>query len=120
ISFLAHLPPLGLGVYQLLEVSSSEAVLTDYNIYMSGRDSVQEKPDRFFKIKEMPNSVDSIILENSYMKLWFSGISGLLEKINTKEDGKNHQMKVEFAWYGTTSNRDKSGAYLFLPDGDAK
>lgn len=29
-------------------------------------------------------------------------------------------MKVEFAWYGTTSNRDKSGAYLFLPDGDAK
>uniref|UniRef100_A0A663MVE3 mannosyl-oligosaccharide 1,3-1,6-alpha-mannosidase n=1 Tax=Athene cunicularia TaxID=194338 RepID=A0A663MVE3_ATHCN len=42
------------------------------------------------------------------------------EKINTKEDGKNHQMKVEFAWYGTTSNRDKSGAYLFLPDGDAK
>uniref|UniRef100_A0A8C0FTV7 Mannosidase alpha class 2A member 1 n=1 Tax=Bubo bubo TaxID=30461 RepID=A0A8C0FTV7_BUBBB len=42
------------------------------------------------------------------------------QKINTKEDGKNHQMKVEFAWYGTTSNRDKSGAYLFLPDGDAK
>uniref|UniRef100_A0A8C9NUW4 mannosyl-oligosaccharide 1,3-1,6-alpha-mannosidase n=1 Tax=Serinus canaria TaxID=9135 RepID=A0A8C9NUW4_SERCA len=42
------------------------------------------------------------------------------QKINTKEDDKNHQMKVEFAWYGTTSNRDKSGAYLFLPDGDAK
>lgn len=81
---------------------------------------MQEKPDRIFKIKEMPNSVDNIILENSYMKLWFSGMSGLLEKINTKEDGKNHQMKVEFAWYGTTSNRDKSGAYLFLPDGDAK
>lgn len=120
VSFLAHLPPLGLGVYQLLEVPSSEANLAEYNIYMSGRDSVQEKSDRIFKIKEMQNSVDNIILENSYMKLWFSGTSGLLEKINTKEDGKNHQMKVEFAWYGTTSNRDKSGAYLFLPDGDAK
>uniref|UniRef100_A0A8C3BT26 Alpha-mannosidase n=1 Tax=Cairina moschata TaxID=8855 RepID=A0A8C3BT26_CAIMO len=120
ISFLAHLPPLGLGVYQLLEVPSSETTLADYDIYLSGRNSVQEKPDRIFKIKEMPNSVDNIILENSYMKLWFSGMSGLLEKINTKEDGKNHQMKVEFAWYGTTSNRDKSGAYLFLPDGDAK
>uniref|UniRef100_A0A8C8BFS3 mannosyl-oligosaccharide 1,3-1,6-alpha-mannosidase n=1 Tax=Otus sunia TaxID=257818 RepID=A0A8C8BFS3_9STRI len=118
ISFVAHLPPLGLGVYQLLEVQSSEAVLADYNIYL--RNSRQEKPDRLFKIKEMQNSVDNIILENSYMKLWFSGMSGLLEKINTKEDGKNHQMKVEFAWYGTTSNRDKSGAYLFLPDGDAK
>uniref|UniRef100_A0A8C0FTW6 Alpha-mannosidase n=1 Tax=Bubo bubo TaxID=30461 RepID=A0A8C0FTW6_BUBBB len=118
ISFVAHLPPLGLGVYQLLEVQSSEAVLADYNIYL--RNSRQEKPDKLFKIKEMQNSVDNIILENSYMKLWFSGMSGLLEKINTKEDGKNHQMKVEFAWYGTTSNRDKSGAYLFLPDGDAK
>uniref|UniRef100_A0A8B9IRY8 Mannosidase alpha class 2A member 1 n=1 Tax=Amazona collaria TaxID=241587 RepID=A0A8B9IRY8_9PSIT len=118
ISFVAHLPPLGLGVYRLMEIQSSEAVLADYDIYM--RKSGQEKPDRLFKIKEMENSVDNIILENSYMKLWFSGMSGLLEKIGTKEDGKNHQMKVEFAWYGTTSNRDKSGAYLFLPDGDAK
>uniref|UniRef100_A0A8D2NFB1 mannosyl-oligosaccharide 1,3-1,6-alpha-mannosidase n=1 Tax=Zonotrichia albicollis TaxID=44394 RepID=A0A8D2NFB1_ZONAL len=42
------------------------------------------------------------------------------QKINSKEEGKSNQMKVEFAWYGTTSNRDKSGAYLFLPDGDAK
>lgn len=120
ISFLAHLPPLGLVVYQLLEVQSSETDLADYTIYMSGRNNMQVKPDRIFKIKGMQNSVDNIILENSYMKLWFSGMSGLMEKINTKEDGKNRQMKVEFAWYGTTSNRDKSGAYLFLPDGDAK
>uniref|UniRef100_A0A8D0H1C9 Alpha-mannosidase n=1 Tax=Sphenodon punctatus TaxID=8508 RepID=A0A8D0H1C9_SPHPU len=120
ISFVAHVPPLGLGVYQLLEVLSSEAVLADYNIYINGRNNVQVNPDRIFKIKEMQNGVEDIILENSYMKTWFSGISGLMEKINTKEDAKNHQVKVEFAWYGTTSNRDKSGAYLFLPDGEAK
>uniref|UniRef100_A0A8C3HMP3 Alpha-mannosidase n=1 Tax=Chrysemys picta bellii TaxID=8478 RepID=A0A8C3HMP3_CHRPI len=120
ISFMVHLPPLGLGVYQLLEVLSSEMILADYNIYTSGGNNVQVNPDKVFKIKEMQNSADDITLENSYMKLWFSGISGLLKKINTKEDGKNHQIKVEFAWYGTTSNRDKSGAYLFLPDGEAK
>ena len=74
---MVHLPPLGLGVYQLLEVQSSEAVLAGYNMYT--RNSRQEKPDRLFKIKEMQNSVDNIILENSYMKLWFSGMSGLLE-----------------------------------------
>lgn len=74
---MAHLPPLGLAVYQLLEVENSEAVLADYNIYM--RNSRPEKPDRLFKIKEMQNSMDNIILENSYMKLWFSGMSGLLE-----------------------------------------
>jgi len=74
---VVHLPPLGLGVYQLLEVQSSEAVLAGYNMYT--RNSRQEKPDRLFKIKEMQNSVDNIILENSYVKLWFSGMSGLLE-----------------------------------------
>uniref|UniRef100_A0A8C5UD13 Alpha-mannosidase n=1 Tax=Malurus cyaneus samueli TaxID=2593467 RepID=A0A8C5UD13_9PASS len=118
ISFVAHVPPLGIAVYQVLEDENSEAVLADYNIYV--RHSRQDNPDTVFKIKGMQNSVDNIILENAYMKLWFSGMSGLLEKINTKEDGKNHQVKVDFAWYGTTSNRDKSGAYLFIPDGDAK
>lgn len=37
-----------------------------------------------------------------------------------KEDGKRHEVKVQFSWYGTTSKKDKSGAYLFLPDGEAK
>ncbi|XP_019388008.1 PREDICTED: alpha-mannosidase 2 [Crocodylus porosus] len=120
ISFVAHLSPLGLGVYQVLEVPSSETVFADYNMYISGSNNIKVIPDSIFKINEMQNGVDDIILENSYMKLWFSGNSGLLEKITTKEDGKNHQIKVEFAWYGTTSNRDKSGAYLFLPDGEAK
>lgn len=77
MSFVAHLPPLGIGVYQLLEDESSEAVLADYNIYV--RNSRQEKPDGIFKIKEMQHSVDNIILENAYMNLWFSGMSGLLE-----------------------------------------
>lgn len=36
-----------------------------------------------------------------------------------KGDDSEHQVKVEFAWYGTTSNKDKSGAYLFMPDKEA-
>uniref|UniRef100_A0A8C7DH45 Alpha-mannosidase n=1 Tax=Oncorhynchus kisutch TaxID=8019 RepID=A0A8C7DH45_ONCKI len=43
-----------------------------------------------------------------------------IQRLKLKENGSEHQIKVEFAWYGTTSNRDKSGAYLFLPDGEAK
>lgn len=35
-------------------------------------------------------------------------------------DGKSLEVTVQFSWYGTTSKRDKSGAYLFLPDGEAK
>ncbi|XP_044301669.1 alpha-mannosidase 2 [Varanus komodoensis] len=119
ISFLTHLPPLGFGVYQLLEGLSSETVLADYNLYHNDKAKL-DKPYRIFNIKEIQNALDEIMLENSYMKIWFSGNSGLVEKINTKEDSKNHRVKLEFVWYGTTSNRDKSGAYLFLPDGEAK
>lgn len=43
-----------------------------------------------------------------------------LQKIVTKEDGKHLDVNVQFSWYGTTNKRDKSGAYLFLPDGSAK
>lgn len=38
----------------------------------------------------------------------------------TKEDGKHHDITLQFSWYGTTNKRDKSGAFLFLPDGSAK
>lgn len=38
----------------------------------------------------------------------------------SKDDGKRHEVKVQFSWYGTTSKKDKSGAYLFLPDGESK
>lgn len=31
------------------------------------------------------------------------------------QSGLVRQLQVQFLWYGTTSNRDKSGAYLFLP-----
>ncbi|XP_061479767.1 alpha-mannosidase 2 [Rhineura floridana] len=119
ISFLARVPPLGFGVYQLLEGLSSETVLADYNLYHNDKAKLV-KPYRIFNVKQIQNALDEIMLENSYVKVWFSGNSGLLEKVNTKEKNKNHHVKLEFVWYGTTSNRDKSGAYLFLPDGEAK
>uniref|UniRef100_A0AAY4DVS3 Alpha-mannosidase n=1 Tax=Denticeps clupeoides TaxID=299321 RepID=A0AAY4DVS3_9TELE len=59
-------------------------------------------------------------IENAHIQLWSSPYTGLLERLKLKEDGLEQQIKVEFAWYGTTSNKDKSGAYLFLPDGEAR
>uniref|UniRef100_A0A8C7TE32 mannosyl-oligosaccharide 1,3-1,6-alpha-mannosidase n=1 Tax=Oncorhynchus mykiss TaxID=8022 RepID=A0A8C7TE32_ONCMY len=52
--------------------------------------------------------------------VWDDSTTASTERLKLKENGSEHQIKVEFAWYGTTSNRDKSGAYLFLPDGEAK
>ena len=78
ISFLAHVPPLGFGVYQLLEGPSLETVLADYNLYHNDKAKLV-KTDRVFNVKEIQNALDEIMLENIYMKIWFSGNSGLVE-----------------------------------------
>ncbi|XP_063309707.1 alpha-mannosidase 2 [Pelobates fuscus] len=119
VSFLAQLPALGIAVYKLLEAESPEAIKTEYTIFVRGR-SNKVIADGVFQITELNNIVDDLTIENTYLKLGFSGTTGLLEKMKTKDDGKTHIAKVEFNWYGTTNNRDKSGAYLFLPDGEAK
>lgn len=78
ISFLAQLPPLGFGVYELLEGLNSETALADYNLYHNDKAKLV-KPYRIFTVKEVQNALDEIMLENHYMKIWFSGNSGLVE-----------------------------------------
>ncbi|XP_037022941.2 alpha-mannosidase 2 [Artibeus jamaicensis] len=114
ISFLAQMPPLGLKVYTLLESTSSNAHLAEYALYNG---NIENKG--IFNIKSMKSAEEDITLENSFIKLRF-GQSGLMEEMISKEDGKRHEVRVQFSWYGTTSKKDKSGAYLFLPDGEAK
>uniref|UniRef100_A0AAY5EM33 mannosyl-oligosaccharide 1,3-1,6-alpha-mannosidase n=1 Tax=Electrophorus electricus TaxID=8005 RepID=A0AAY5EM33_ELEEL len=52
--------------------------------------------------------------------VWEHFTQASTETLKLKENGLKHSIKVDFVWYGTTSNKDKSGAYLFLPDGEAK
>ncbi|XP_036165526.1 alpha-mannosidase 2 isoform X1 [Myotis myotis] len=113
ISFLAQMPPLGLQVYTLLESSNSYPHVAEYVLYNG---NIENKG--IFNVKNMKNA-EEITLENSFIKLQF-GQSGLMEEMINKEDGEPHKVKVQFSWYGTTSKKDKSGAYLFLPDGEAK
>lgn len=114
ISFLAQMPPLGLKVYTISESTTSNPHLAEYVLYNG---NIENKG--IFNMKNIKSTEEDITLENSFIKLQF-GQSGLLEAIINKEDGKRHEVKVQFSWYGTTSKKDKSGAYLFLPDGEAK
>ncbi|XP_006886769.1 PREDICTED: alpha-mannosidase 2-like [Elephantulus edwardii] len=114
ISFLANIPPLGLKVFKILESTSSKSLLAEYVLY-NGKTEVKG----LFNIKNVQSAEEDITLENSFIKLRF-GRSGLMEEMISKEDGKHRIVKLEFSWYGTTSRKDKSGAYLFLPDGEAK
>nr|XP_055171241.1 alpha-mannosidase 2 [Nyctereutes procyonoides] len=114
ISFLVQIPPLGLKVYTVLESANSDPHLADYVLYNG---NVKDKG--IFNMRNVKSPEEDITLENSFVKLRF-GQSGLMEEMVNKEDGKHHEVKVQFSWYGTTSKKDKSGAYLFLPDGEAK
>ncbi|KAJ8775643.1 hypothetical protein J1605_016191 [Eschrichtius robustus] len=114
ISFLAQMPPLGLKVYKILETASSNPHLAEYVLYNG---HIANKG--IFNMNNIKSAQEDITLENSFITLRF-GQSGLMEEMINKGDGKSHEVKVQFSWYGTTSKKDKSGAYLFLPDGEAK
>nr|XP_060491218.1 alpha-mannosidase 2 isoform X3 [Panthera onca] len=114
ISFLVQIPPLGMKVYTVVESANSDPHLSEYVLYNG---NIKDKG--IFNMKNVKSAEEAITLENSFLKLQF-GPSGLMEEMINKEDGKRHEVKVQFSWYGTTSKKDKSGAYLFLPDGEAK
>uniref|UniRef100_A0A4W5P7Q4 Alpha-mannosidase n=1 Tax=Hucho hucho TaxID=62062 RepID=A0A4W5P7Q4_9TELE len=107
LSFIAQVPALGLGMYQLGKAASGGAETAEYVFFRkSGELSVNVK---HFTVNIPQDASTPLSIHNPH-----------LQRLKLKEDGSEHQIKVEFAWYGTTSNRDKSGAYLFLPDGEAK
>ncbi|KAG8598208.1 hypothetical protein GDO81_002527 [Engystomops pustulosus] len=78
VSFLAHLPPLGLAVYQLVESRDAESVKAEYTVFTRGR-SNKVLSDGIFHVNELDNIVTDLTIENSYLKLLFSQTSGLLE-----------------------------------------
>lgn len=43
-----------------------------------------------------------------------------LQSIKRKDDPREVKVQMQFVVYGTRPSKDKSGAYLFLPDGKAK
>lgn len=69
-----------------------------------------------FKAKKFPSN-DFILSTNHNMSAKFSGGSGLLKTVtigSTEVD-----VNLDFVSYGTRSGKEKSGAYLFLPDKEA-
>ncbi|XP_038844740.1 alpha-mannosidase 2-like isoform X2 [Salvelinus namaycush] len=118
LSFVAQVPALGLGLYQLSTAVSGGAETAEYVFLRQGGElSVNMK---HFTVNIPQDASTPLSIHNPHLQIWSSPTTGLMERLKLKENGSEHQIKVEFAWYGTTSNRDKSGAYLFLPDGEAK
>lgn len=75
-------------------------------------------------MKPSPFVIDSggsdFVLSNRYMQVWFSGLTGLLKSVQRMDEDQEQRIDMELLVYGTRASKDKSGAYLFLPDDQAK
>ncbi|XP_064645074.1 alpha-mannosidase 2-like isoform X2 [Lineus longissimus] len=120
VVFVAKVPAMGLVKYTLTLTGTDEAAVhnkfstvTMYNVnshmaYNSGPFSI---------VKKLKGETFS--LENPYVKAEFNGGNGMLTAITNLEDHQRTETNVQFLKYGTRNGREKPGAYLFLPDGEA-
>ncbi|CAG5125008.1 unnamed protein product, partial [Candidula unifasciata] len=65
------------------------------------------------------NEYSDFTLDTNFLSASFSSM-GLLKSVKSLSSGKTFKSQMDFIQYGTARAQDKSGAYLFLPDGDAK
>lgn len=68
----------------------------------------------FFRVLSQQISLQWLILSLSLAH------SFLHQSIRRKDDPQEVRVQIQFLTYGTRPSKDKSGAYLFLPDGNAK
>uniref|UniRef100_A0A673MDU3 Alpha-mannosidase n=1 Tax=Sinocyclocheilus rhinocerous TaxID=307959 RepID=A0A673MDU3_9TELE len=100
-SFMARLPALGLAVFHLYDSADSPMTLrSDTLLRIPGRGISQS-----FNICA-PLEKIALIGEKQF--------------IRRKDDPQEVRVQIQFLTYGTRPSKDKSGAYLFLPDGNAK
>jgi len=63
---------------------------------------------------------NAIKLENSRIVASVSAATGVLQQMSLKDSGVVVKTDLQFVRYGTRPGKERSGAYLFLPDGEAK
>jgi len=121
VTFLATVPALGLATFFVQALRPEEGDNPDNSvasvkIFNSEKTHYQVAP---FNEVEVFKKGDNFKLTNAYVAAEFNN-DGLLEAITTLDDGIRTKAKIEFITYGTKRSGDKSGAYLFLPDGPGK
>ncbi|ELW62822.1 Alpha-mannosidase 2x [Tupaia chinensis] len=120
VSVPIHLPALGLGVLQLqLGLDGHRTLPSSVRVYLHGRQLPVSRHEAF-PVRVIDSDSSDFALRNRYMQVWFSGLTGLLKSIRRVDEEQEQQADMEFLVYGTRASKDKSGAYLFLPDGEAK
>ncbi|XP_075414125.1 alpha-mannosidase 2x isoform X3 [Tenrec ecaudatus] len=120
VSVPVRLPALGLSVLQLHQGLDGHRTLpSSVRVYLHGRHLSVSRHEAF-PVRVVDSGTTDFALSNRYMQVWFSGLTGLLKSIRRVDEEQEQRVDMEFLIYGTRTSKDKSGAYLFLPDSDAK
>ncbi|TDH09371.1 hypothetical protein EPR50_G00085950 [Perca flavescens] len=119
-TFMVRLPPLGLAVFHLYDSPDSPMTLrSDTLLRLSDRGVAARAADPL-PVRSQQSDPQTFYISSQALTLGFSGTTGLLESIKHKDDPQEVKVQMQFVVYGTRPSKDKSGAYLFLPDGKAK
>ncbi|XP_068168984.1 alpha-mannosidase 2x isoform X2 [Antennarius striatus] len=119
-TFMVRLPPLGLAVFHIYESPDSPMTLrSDTLLRLPGRGVTARAGDPL-PVRSQQSDSQTFYISSQSLILGFSGTTGLLESIKRKDDHEEVKVQMQFMVYGTRPSKDKSGAYLFLPDGTAK
>ncbi|XP_062998818.1 alpha-mannosidase 2x isoform X1 [Elgaria multicarinata webbii] len=120
VSITIRLPALSLSILQLSKSFDSHNTLkSSVRLFLHGRDLPVHKHEAF-PVRVIPTATEDFCLENQHMRACFSGPSGSLKSVHHAGDEQEQRLSSQFLIYGTRSTKDKSGAYLFLPDGEPK
>ncbi|XP_036008561.1 alpha-mannosidase 2x isoform X2 [Mus musculus] len=120
VSVPVRLPGLGLGVLQLQpDLDGPYTLQSSVRVYLNGV-KLSVSRQSAFPVRVVDSGASDFAISNRYMQVWFSGLTGLLKSIRRVDEEQEQQMELEFLVYGTRTSKDKSGAYLFLPDSEAK
>ncbi|XP_076439232.1 alpha-mannosidase 2x-like [Babylonia areolata] len=115
VVFVADVEPLGLATYTLKAAdrgqNSRNHLASTTFLHAPG----VARHDLFSVRSETGH--EDFTIKNSVLEAAFSGTTGMLKSVKTLATGQVTRMDLQFVLYGTTKARDKSGAYLFLPDG---
>ncbi|ETN81265.1 glycosyl hydrolase family 38 protein [Necator americanus] len=119
LCFLDKLDPLSVSVYEVVESSANEHISL---AVISAKATVKVSGFKF-----EPIIADALTLENSFISAHFDTVTGLLKSV-TPKDHKEVVVDLHFVHYGVRPHRmlnsgggdNRSGAYLFLPDGEAQ
>uniref|UniRef100_A0A665V881 Alpha-mannosidase n=1 Tax=Echeneis naucrates TaxID=173247 RepID=A0A665V881_ECHNA len=113
-TFMVRLPPVGLAVFHLYDSPDSPMTLRSDTLLRLSAQGVSARVGDPLPVRSQHETL------SCYLNIFSDFFFFFLKSIKRKEDPQEVKVQMQFVVYGTRPSKDKSGAYLFLPDGKAK